>query len=62
MEYVLWIVLREVLAGAHFLQLEANLGEAKKIEICYKLEIEHTGLFTLTISLGGKSCSSFLQN
>lgn len=30
MEYVFWIVLREVLAEAHFLKLEANLGVTEK--------------------------------
>jgi len=32
MEYVFWIILREVLAGACFLQLEADLGETKELK------------------------------
>lgn len=54
MKYVFWIILREVLPEAHFLDLEANLGETKKIEISYKLYVKHTGSVHVTDRTGGK--------
>lgn len=54
MEYVFWIVLRAMLARAHFLQHEANLGETKKIETSYKLGTEHSGSAHVTNRIGEK--------
>lgn len=39
-----WIILREVLAEAQFLEL----GETKKVEISYKLDNEHAGSVCVT--------------
>lgn len=56
MAYVFWILLREVLAETHFIELEVNLVETKKNEICCKIHVDtkHTVSVPITNRCGEK--------
>lgn len=54
MAYVFWILLREVLAETHFIELEVNLVETKKNEICCKIDTKHTVSVPITNRSGEK--------